>query len=298
MTFSEDSAATPLLGNKNKFAGPMKKFVQLVYAWIHQQRLKPIERVLDKISEHAVEDISFAIPEFSGEFYLDARSSIFRRIAREGRYERELTKLCSNLIDRNRDIVDVGANIGLYSVLFAKTAPASRVLAVEPVPAAYERLLKNTKRNDVDTSIVSYNGAVGAETGQMQIKVIDGQEEYSTLGMMAHPSTRGREWRQQAVPLTTLDQLVQQHQLDPGFVKIDVEGFEHLVLRGASKTLTECRPKILAELSDELLRKNGSSAMEVVKFLEDVLDYRCTNPLKPEQEFRAQAYGDVLCIPN
>ena len=74
----------------------------------------------DHLREMLVEDPIMMIGDFRGHFAMDVRSDIFKRLVFQGEYEPELMRLCNSLIDPHRDAIDIGANLGFFSVLMAK----------------------------------------------------------------------------------------------------------------------------------------------------------------------------------
>ena len=133
--------------------------------------------------------------------------------------------------------------------------------------------------------------------GWIDMKVVVGQEEYSTVGLMEHQNVVSVAYDSRSVECTTLDLQVAAEQIDPGFIKIDAEGSEHLVLEGGLETLRNYRPIILSEISDHLLQKNGSSAKSILRLLDSV-SYSVLDPIHPKLNFFARDYGDALFIPN
>ena len=200
------------------------------------------------------------------------------------------------MLDPHRDAVDIGANIGFYAVLFAKRLDGRRVLAVEPTRNALARLRRNIALNAVESKTIVFEGVASNQSGWLEIKTISGLEEYSSLGAMDHPSIAGVAFVTERVEARTLDELVADHGLDCGFVKADVEGVEHTVFEGGQRTLAQQRPVVLSELSDYLLRKNGSSSLEVVRFFE-ALDYVVVDPQHPGEKPGRRLFGDILCLP-
>ena len=92
--------------------------------------------IVDRLAESLVRDPVMHVAEFNGIFELDPRSDLFRRLVQFGKYEPELVNYCNYFAAPDRDVIDIGANIGFYSVLLAKTRKATRVLAIEPTPRA------------------------------------------------------------------------------------------------------------------------------------------------------------------
>ena len=132
----------------------------------------------------------------------------------------------------------------------------------------------------------------------MTINTIAGKEEYSSVGPIEHPSVRGQLTSSYIVEASKLDTLVETFGLNPGFVKIDVEGAEHQVFAGATNTLLKHRPVILSELTDSLLRKNGSSSDRVIAFLA-TLGYDVVNPLGGAQGVAGTGdFETILCLPR
>lgn len=273
----------------------MNRLIHLVKAISPKHRER--ERLMRMLSRMYAEDPVLSVPDFRGAFQLAPQSRLLYRLMVHGSYEQDLVRLIESNIDIDRDIVDVGANIGFFSTLFAKLAPQRRVLAIEPTPGAGRRLAANLKRNGVDGQVIQFEGVVSNTRGQMQMSVIDGQEEFSSLGSITHPSAVGATTRTIDVPSETVDSLVGIHQLDVGYMKIDTEGAECLVLRGATETLRSQRPIIVSELSDHLLREKGSSGQEVIELLRD-LDYHVSDPFSANHQPGARPYGDILAVPS
>ena len=253
--------------------------------------------MLSRLAGMLAEDPVLKVAEFEGVFAVSPKGHLFRRIVEEGSYEPILTRRCLELIDPRRDVIDVGANIGLHTVLLAKHLDRRRLLAIEPTGNALRRLRRNIALNGVDAKVTIFAGVASSAPGWLDIKTVDGLEEYSTLGVMDHPSIVGEPYVTERVEARTLDQLVVEHGLDCGFVKVDVEGAERDVFEGGRHLFTQHRPVVVSELSDTLLRRNGSSAREVVRFFE-ALDYVVTDPLKPLGKAGARAFGDIICVPK
>lgn len=263
---------------------------------LHASKLDERKRLLTNLRNLLATDPLLRLDDFSGIFAMDVRSDLFRRLIVTGEYESRIKNCCLQHLDRNRDVIDVGANIGFYTVLFSRQLYCSKVLAIEPTKNAYERLLRNIKHNGVCDRVIVFNGVAAEYNEIMDINVIEGKEEYSSIGKMTHPSIVGQSYSKHPVSASSIDCLVNNHNLDPGFIKIDVEGCEHMVLSGCQETLQVHRPVIISELSDPLLRRNGTSSREVINMIRKH-NYRILDPLFPEKEPGTRRYGDILCIP-
>ncbi len=127
-------------------------------------------------------------------------------------------------------VIDVGAYTGLYSIAAAKLG--ARVIAFEPNPKVYERLLKNIDNNGV--TVEAYEAAAGRKEGDCSMQV-KGRPVLTSAGYV----TEGGN-----IPMMTIDGL---GETDVSAIKIDAEGYELEVLKGAVGTLMICKPLIIAE---------------------------------------------------
>ena len=257
--------ATPVLSARRRIARQAKK--RQLETW-------------DRLTDLLVEDPVVNVPEFGGQFQMDARSHLLQRLVLDGNYEPHLVQLCKRYVPPDRDVIDVGANAGFFSVLLAALAPEQRIMAVEPSRAMIARLRSNLIRNGIEARVDIFEGALTEADGIAQLQGIDGLEEYGTLGALSHPSLQGRTpTRSETVKTTSLDNLVVQRDLSPGFIKVDVEGAEARVFSGATQTLLQHRPVILTEWDDTLLRANGSSALAVLELF-DRANYDLFDPME------------------
>ena len=144
-------------------------------------------------------------------------------------------------------IWDLGANIGFFALLAARlTGPSGRVLAFEPVPEVARLARAAAARNELSDRVEVRAIAVGATEGTASLHVV---EESS----WSHLASRGRHPDTVAtidVPIVTLDSLVLGGEPAPDVIKVDVEGAEVDVLRGASVLLRTARPVLLIELHE------------------------------------------------
>ena len=261
-------------------------------------RLDPHDRSFENLTTILVGDPQITVAEFNGIFTVSSRSDLFRRLVQYGQYEPQLVECCKNLTDAGRDVVDVGANVGFYTVFFAKLiGPSQRVLAVEPTPNALRHLRMNLAANAVADKVEVFDGVALDVNSEIEIKYIENREEYSSVGVMDHPSIKGSILKSIPAQARTVDELVNQHSLRPGFVKIDVEGMEHKVIEGMKITMAVHRPVILCELSNPLLKKNGSTSAEVIALIRGH-GYKVHDPIFPEYSAGTRAYGDIICVPE
>ncbi len=149
-----------------------------------------------------------------------------------------------------RDVWDVGANCGLFSLLCAAHT-TGRVLAIEPAAHNLECLRCSLAGNPaLADRIEPLEAAVGDRDGEVDLVV----REAGAICQIVSPGVP--LWdpqpgdRRVAVPAVRLDSLLSAERPAPGLVKIDVEGAEGLVLAGASRLLAEHHPAFVIELHD------------------------------------------------
>jgi FkbM family methyltransferase len=233
------------------------------------------------------------VEEFEGEFHMDTRSHLFKRLLLNGTYEPELVSIVNKTVNLGDDVIDVGANLGFFSVLFSrKVGLSGRVLSIEPTSKVFDTLSLNLKLNMAD-NVIAFNGAVGEKKSKITINSIVGKEEYSSVGEVVHHSVKGEKTITEIVECSTIDALVEMHNLKPSFIKIDVEGAEFMVLSGAVNTLKKYHPVILSELSDEMLGACGSSSSDVIGLLKS-LGYSLRDPIDGGSEVGGKPYGDLF----
>jgi len=271
--------------------------VQRMRARAYHKKKALQEDVVRNLRNVLVSDPLVSVEEFQGVFSIDRRSDIFKRIVIDGLYDPDLVRYCKQYLIGDKDVLDIGANIGFYAVMFAKNIHGGRVLAVEPTRNALERLRKNIVLNHVEDIVIVFEGVVSDRAGKATIHVVPGKEEYSSVGVMEHPSIMEQQYASEEVASITVDELVARHDLNPGFMKVDVEGGEHPVFSGAKKVLSTWRPVILSELSDFLLTKNGSSSMDVINLIRQY-DYDVLDPMDPSGPLGSKAFGDIICFPT
>ena len=122
-------------------------------------------------------------------------------------------------------------------------------------------------------------------------------EEYSRLGHIAHRWTEGKKYESIDVSGDTIDNLVINYNLNPGFIKVDVDGAEYLVFSGAMETIKKYRPIILSELSDNMMTLLGNRSEDVIQMLRE-FNYKIINALNVNISLRSPFKGNILAIPR
>jgi FkbM family methyltransferase len=157
-----------------------------------------------------------------------------------GLHEFEDMAFVLNLLRPNDHFVDIGANIGSYSIL-ASGHSGAHTIAVEPLPATFARLRRNVRYNDIDDLVTLHNSGIGdSETSLRFTSTLD------TVNHVATESDSGTETVE--VPVVRMDTLLRG--IEPLCIKIDVEGFEQKVIDGGTSILqTDSLRAVLMELN-------------------------------------------------
>ena len=241
--------------------------------------------------------VIIGVEHFPGRFEIDADSDILKTVLITKRFEPELALLARSYVVTGHDVIDVGANVGFYTVLFSKALQdGGRVLAIEPASSAIDCLRKNLQSNDCLANTIVFEGVASDKKGRYALNRIPGKEEYSSLGRICHPSVLEFEPVVQAVEGESIDDLVLRFGLKPGMMKIDTEGSEPLVILGAAATLEEFHPVIMMELSADLLSSFGYEPRQVLTMLKGH-GYQCRDALSLEEIDDAPPSGNMLALP-
>jgi FkbM family methyltransferase len=162
----------------------------------------------------------------------------------EGDYEQAVQEYFQQQLKSGCVFYDVGANFGFYSLLAARQG--AQVFAFEPDVQIAESLERHAHLNSVNARIEIIRAAVYSTTGSIAIDPASCQRGHGNahVGVALDPSHPTVQ-----VPCTTLDDFAWKHTA-PSIVKIDVEGAESEVLKGATKVFAESRPHVLCEVHD------------------------------------------------
>ena len=193
---------------------------------------------------------------------IDGSSQTGRMLYATGEYESETSRLVQRLLGPGQTMIDVGANIGYFSIVGARAVGTQgQVVAFEPVTAVRERLLANLRLNGL-TNVTVRVEALSARSGTAVF--FTGPQDDTGLASLR--------------PLAASTQVnVAQARFDDlwdasrpvALVKIDVEGAELAALEGMAGCLDRDSPDLIVEVTDDYLRAMDASAVSLVTFLAD-----------------------------
>lgn len=224
--------------------------------------------------------------------YIPNDICIGRSLDLYGEYSEAEVEAFRRLVRPGQTVVEAGANIGAHTVFLAQhVGPKGRVIAFEPQRIVYQMLCANLALNNIP-NVECRQLAAGAEHGVLKVPVFDLRYENNLGGLALGEYEQG-----EPVPVVPLDaqDLTQCH-----FLKVDVEGMEEDVLRGAVGLINRSRPIIFVEND----RQDKSESL--VRFI-DSLGYRIYRHMaalfnpnnffgNPDDVFPMTGSHNLLCL--
>ena len=194
-------------------------------------------------------------------------------------------------------IIDIGSNVGFSLLNMAKITGADGwVIGFEPDAVNFAQLEKNISINNFHNIKVCRKG-LGNRPGKFRLENL---VEFNSGGKRINTSGNITSADFTEVEIVTLDNFIESDivvsKID--LIKIDVEGFELNVLKGAIKAINKYSPVLFVEVDDNNLREQQSAARELIHFL-NVNGYSTLNsennlPVKVEDDF-SNCHFDVIC---
>lgn len=154
-----------------------------------------------------------------------------------------MMRLADICLDGSKTFLDIGANVGFYSMAMAVAHPETAIHAFEPVPSTYAELQRNLALNGLG-AVHTYNVGLSDLPGELTFffdPSVSGATSSAPLGA-------GFTTSEVRCPVDTLDALTSRAGLSPDLIKCDVEGAELKVFLGARATLSRCRPIVFSEM--------------------------------------------------
>ena len=179
------------------------------------------------------------------------------------KYERHITSEMHTYVKPGDIVLDIGANIGLHTILLAKiTGAYGQVYAFEPIPSIYTQLEKSIEKNNIKNIRVG-KFALGEKKEELYINI--------NLGCVASSSILDKDVSNMTtnikIQVRTLDSLNLQ-KVD--FIKLDVEGYEWNVISGGMNTIKRYKPTIIFEYSPDYFRRAGNNdGNKILNFMID-----------------------------
>jgi FkbM family methyltransferase len=195
-----------------------------------------------------------------------ARNDAMGRMILRGHFENAECRFLGQFLEPGMVVLDIGAHHGYYSLLASqKVGPTGRVIAFEPSLRERRNLLQHLRLNAC-ANVQVEETALGDTDGSAEFFIVKGKE--TGCNSLRPPDVR-QPTKAVEVRVARLDDYVRQRNLTSvDFVKMDVEGAELAVLKGATEFLARLpRPIIFCEVQELRTRPWGYAAREIVDFL-------------------------------
>ncbi len=221
----------------------------------------PIKYQLKRIVSHFIKNVSVATP--AGTLVGRVHDFGTLRAIRSGRLEPTMQRLFVSAIRPGAAVADVGAHLGLYSLIAARqTGRSGVVYAFEAAPDTFRYLQGNVERNQLQGIIKPQQMAVADASGELTFHFDVFQPDFSSL----------RAQRTEAqinaveVKATSLDDFFLKGDRDrplPEVLKIDIEGAEMGALKGGERFFAQARPTLFIECNPEALSAFGTTPSDL-----------------------------------
>jgi FkbM family methyltransferase len=220
-----------------------------IYDWNRSRRAKATPRGASPMlveKPNTTDCIRFSFAGHAFAFHEPSGTDMSARAMQTESYEAPLPIMWMAAVARSQGLfVDIGANNGLYSILAAKIRPDANVIAFEPYPPAHGALLANLALNSVEANVFVHKLALSDSAGETTLYVPDGSHGLLETSASLEPDFQSTV-RTITVRKAQLDDIGLNTRI--AVMKIDVEGHEAAVLRGASRCLEQDRPIVFAEM--------------------------------------------------
>lgn len=243
LVWNDFDEALKLMDEKHYDSVAYKKFVVKNYSIEKESKtiLDLIEKVKASKKNVNVEGlISFNHKGTEITFNLPFRDDWVQKYIRMSRsfYELDMLEDIYNRVGTNKIMVDIGANIGNHTVYFSKICKAKQVYSFEPQTPIHEILIKNITSNNAKDNVQVFKMGVGAESSKAKVSVLD----HGNYGMSKLENDESGE-----IEIDTLDRILLGKTETIDLIKIDVEGMEMDVLRGATEIFKKFKPLLYIE---------------------------------------------------
>ncbi len=194
-------------------------------------------------------------------------------------WDSDLLPIILEHINPGDTVIDAGAWIGGHAMAYAKkVGNEGKVYAFEPNPFAFTCLYRNTERFPLNVRCDQV--ALGDQFGSVAFSAKTSWYDSGYVGANEVIAT---------VNLRPLDH----YDITPNFIKIDVEGCELKVLKGAAKTIEKFRPVMVVEINEPALKRQGDTPQQVIDWLTGK-----NYGMSMIEECTGQDIYNILCIPR
>ena len=200
----------------------------------------------------------------ANDFYMRVNPSehIQQQLFWYGHYEQELGALIKKILKPGDIFLDIGANIGYFSLLAAKHEPTARIISFEPVSTVFKMLEENISRNDAK-NVEALNAGVGEKKEEREI-YLSGEDN---IGMSSFQKPGNYSGKTERVKVITVDEWFKSSGLAKvDLIKLDVEGSELAAVKGMTMTLQNFKPPVIIEINPDTLLLFGHKPADIFNY--------------------------------
>ncbi len=259
-----------------------------------------VKRKLSRfVTKNATTENGF-IKSKNGHLFEVIAEPVFLHLRMEGYYEKSLSDIAAKYVTENDIAVDIGANFGWYTTLFAKQVGKNgKVFSYEPNEKTYKTLRNNINANGYEKIVSAKNCGIGSERSQASLVVDEGE---SAIGYMDTKNVGEQSNSQKTIEIHAIDELLAEHIGKIAYVKIDVEGFEPFVMRGAKKLFSHKNAPILQlEFNVEALERQSIDSEDFALSLNELpmnIFVEHKGELIPVDNFDGRTNADLFFFPK
>ena len=251
--------------------------------YVKKRGLKKLKIKYPIVVPISFNDVNFLI-------FLTSSGLLEDRLISKVDFEACLLDLADYFIKEDTTIIDVGANIGIYSLYFSKKYPSCQVYSYEPVSSVFKSFKKSIEINSL-TNLHPYLMAVGSDCTETEIYAATEASYNKGLSSIMKNFDLNETYVKEKINVITLDSHIKKYNR-VSFIKIDVQGLEKNVLDGAEKIIKRDKPVIIFEHSD-LYLKNPLETRKHISDLFSLQNYQIYLIRRGENEFKYLFLEDI-----
>lgn len=188
-----------------------------------------------------------------------------RSILLSATYEENVTRAILDQLKPDTHFLDIGANIGWFSLLVASRCPQGRVYSIEPDPGVFQLFSAAIALNGYNEIIEAHHLAASDAEGELIVTDLGNPTNYGArfTGRSQEdlaPFVHGPNPSATKVRAVAVDDLLPDAQVD--LVKVDIEGFEPYAFQGMARLIERCHPVIISEFAPSNLENLGKTSPE------------------------------------
>jgi FkbM family methyltransferase len=253
-----------------KFLSFQRQFATALYKMKYRAKFTPPPRKCLCFSELSLADENRKLYKtiYGDKFFLNNIGCIDNNIKDFSVWEPESTSVIKHLLKQGMVVLDIGANIGYYTVIMSKlVGEQGKVLAFEPTKHFYNVLECTVEVNNLK-NVELYNFGLSNENIESEISI--GEHSATIHWLKDSPRNGGNPLSVENIRLKKLDDIIDSLNISKlDFIKIDVDGHEPAFLEGAWETLKKYKPVILMEIDHQHYKKAGYTAWDFYNKLKD-----------------------------